>query len=257
MAQERSLVVVKFGSESLVDGTGIDQQRIDSHAERVARLHEEHDVVVVTSGAVAYAKRRLEQAGRDADGYHDRTLAMMGSAGITVAWEEAFEKAGKEAGQILATYREIHDPKEGQNLASSYAKVRADGVVPVMNYADVLSESHDEHDELAELERKQDNDRYAKDVALHLGATGLVLATGDKEGFMCDGVLQLEVRVADIPAMQRYVITGSKTGTGGMGSKLKMAGEAASAGMAAYICRAEADFVQVLAGRQACTQVVQ
>lgn len=254
----RELVVVKFGSESLVNGGGVDQERINNHAVRLAALHKSRDLVVVTSGAVAKAKRRTLAEGKDWQDYGRRNLAMMGSAGITVAWEEAFERVGIAAGQVLMTHLEMTDAREGPRFKGAIGRARQERIVPICNYKDFLSVSSDPYDELENIDVYTDNDRFSRDVAGILGAEALILATNGVAGYLdANGEVVRQFRTADLAAPKARDLGSSEAGTGGIVSKLENAIAARVSGMRSFICSANADFQGVLTGQEICTEVVE
>lgn len=257
MDQERKLAVIKFGSESLVSEQGIDNGRLQSHAARIANLYDTHDVLVVTSGAVAWGRHRLEQADAS-ESVSKRTLAMLGSAGIVTAWERAFFKTGLIAGQVLASHHEIRDDKvESSNFKRAYETARADKVIPILNHNDFLATPYSDDDELEKITKGKDNDEFSYEAARLLGADVLLLATSGVGGFEKVGVVQTSVKTNEIPFLRRHLYKSSKKGTGDMGSKLQVAARASQIGIQAFICSADANFSQVLSRQQTATEVIQ
>ncbi len=257
MNAERELIVVKFGSESLVNRQGIDQSRINSHAERLAHLYEEHDVLVVTSGAVAWAKKRLEKQDKSWQTQSRRTLAMMGSAGIACAWETAFAVLNINAGQVLASHYELRDDFERSNFRESYKAAQLDRVIPILNHNDFMAKAHTRDDELDKIEKQKDNDEFSFEVAKLLGAKAMILATNSVTGLEINGAVQHKVHSYHIEGLQQHLYVTSTDGTGGMSSKLDVAAEAVKAKIRAFICNADAEFTRILANEQIGTEVVQ
>ncbi|MFI5270776.1 MAG: hypothetical protein ACHQT9_01890 [Candidatus Saccharimonadales bacterium] len=256
---DRERVVVKFGSESLVNGDGIDYERIDSHAVRLAPVYVENDLLIVTSGAVLRAKRRLEQTGQGWQGKHRRTLAMLGSAGISVAWEDAFEKVGLTAGQVLASHHELDDAEQAMNFLSSFEEAIEDGVIPVLNHNDFMAKRHSKQDELDKIESQKDNDETAREVAGITHASTLILATSGVDGFTTrERTLLSTVRVSEVEDLiESEVDEGENVNsTGGIDSKLRQAKLHVELGGRAYICSADADFAQMLEGERIGTEII-
>jgi glutamate 5-kinase len=257
MQATRELIAVKFGTESIVNGTGIDIDRINDHAERLAPVHEENDLVIITSGAVAWAQRRLRAMGRDPEDYSRRTRAMLGTAGITVAWEQAFERVGIVAGQVLLTNLEMTDAKEGPRLLDAYGEARKQQVVPVCNYKDFLSLASDSHDELRKIDVYQDNDRFGRELAGILGASTLIMATDGVDGYLEGGEVVHQFHAGRLAELQGRTHEPSEEGMGGILSKLENSVLAVEAGMRAFICNADADFAGMLDGELIGTEVIQ
>ncbi len=249
---------MKFGSDSVSTTTGLDHERIAAHAERLAPLHEENDLLVVTSGAIARGKRRVLAMGKNLEDYDDQTLAHLGSAGINDAWERAFERVGDGllAGQVLLTHREMQDSEEGPYFRQAYDRARRVFAIPILNHNDFLVRPGDPDDEMKEVAHYADNDRLAKDVAIYLGAKTLILATG-VEGFKANGEIRETIAASEVEALKEHVFAASNDGTGGMDSKLDNAAEAAEAGIETFICSADANFAAIVAHQEICSRVVQ
>lgn len=260
MRPQKPLLFAKFGTESLLGAQQIDVERINGHAERLAPLKDKYDLALVSSGAVGWGEHRLRAQGKSPDGYDRRTLAMTGTAGITVAWEQAFDRLGIVAGQVLLTYKELTDPEEGANLQNAFEQSLRLGVVPVFNYKDFLSRPSDDHAELEKIDVYSDNDRFSLDVAVTLGASTLILATHGVEGLeRTDGEIIEKVRLSEVSEAKKYIQEAEPASRGsfGMESKINHAASAAKLGMRAIICNANADFSQVLSNQQIHTEVIQ
>lgn len=295
-SKEKELIVVKYGSNCVVNSHRVSTKRINGFVDRLAEINDRYDLAIVTSGAVAAGNRvgydtpfdrlskrviadsvneadmdesqrrmvirRYLQGGefrRQTNVLDDQVLAAMGSASISEAWRKSFARLGMFSGQVLVTHSEMQS-QEGQNLASTYAKLKQAGVIPVINQNDALARQGDKNNELEKIKRGEDNDWLALDVAKLLGAKALVLCTGDVEGVLVDGEVRSRIQVADIPSLEPHLSEAETDyGKGGMKSKLRAAGEWASyaAGNLAYICNADADYRRMLLNYPIGTQVVQ
>lgn len=263
MDNKRDLIVVKFGSDAISKkgskSTGISQRRVNEIARSLRRLHGKYDLAVITSGAVAQGRRRLEdEFSEPAMGYEKQTLAMFGNASISRAWEEAFQAVEIKAGGVLVTHKELRDTSEGPAFHKAMERVRKYHAVAIINHQDFLSDPEDIEDEIKELENYADNDRLAKDVAIALGAEGLVLATNGVEGFKdMTGKVRRIIRIDEITGLKDHIYEATENGTGGMGSKLDNLAEAVQQGLTGYICSSDADFIGVLSGIETSTRVIQ
>lgn len=247
----KELIVLKYGSDSVTNGRGMDQQRVDGYAEQAAELHARHGLIIVTSGAVAVGAWRWQQAGRDPEVADKQVLAAHGSAGANIAWEQALDKVGILAGQGLATHLEIDDPGEGGVLVKALRKMLKEDTVPVMNENDLLSDQ-----ELKKLTYGGDNDGLATHIAIRLAAKKLFFMT-NVEGLHSSTGLVHEINFARGEQKTALALAGESSGhgTGGMLSKVSSALDAAAMGIEAYIAQAGTPFPDIISG-QAGTHIV-
>lgn len=236
---QENITVAKFGSELLVSDKGVDHDRINLYASGLAETHGKDGLVVVTSGAVAAGRMRLEQQGTDASDWSEVTLAQLGSASITHAWEHAFDRAGMNAGGLLTTHHEIEDKTEGPSLLRAMRLAIERRVVSIVNENDALSNT-----ELMKLACGGDNDGLASHVSRAIGADTLKLFTKrggvvDDAGTLIEEVNQknyAEVRLMLDERVHGSTRTGSSgNGRGGMMSKLEAGWLAAQDGITTYI----------------------
>jgi glutamate 5-kinase len=256
--EERQRAVVKFGTECVVNEAGVDTKRIDSHAERLAVLHEEYDLTIVTSGAKGFGDRRLELAKKEAKTYDKRLRAFLGTAGISRCWEESFERQGIRAGQVLMTHDEMISAHEGPRFRNIMTAAFGAGFVPICNYKDFLSVKSDPHDEIEGIDVYTDNDRFSREIAEIIGADVLILATDPVDGFLDErGEVVRQFHVSRLDTMSAQDFEVREGSSGGIFSKLTEAAKAAKDGRRAFICGGDANFDLVISGEQTATEVVQ
>lgn len=256
MTQERKRVAVKFGTDCVVNSNGVNEARIYDHAERLAILHQQYDLVVITSGAVAVGERRLGDVNqRPGD---RRMSAFLGTAGISGCWERGFERQGIMAGQVLMTHYEMVDAREGVRFRRAMNRAFHHRFVPICNYKDFLSVASDPHDEIGKMDVYKDNDRFGREIAEVLGAEAIIFATHGRDGFEDEtGTVVTQFEAGRLANMRAEDYGTSNGGTGGIVGKLGEAAEALNSGMRAFVCNADAYFDQILSGRHVATEVVQ
>lgn len=242
---ENKIIVVKYGSSSVSNGSGMDREKLKKYAADLAKANKKYQIVIVSSGSVAVGKSIWQKPapGETADG---RTLAMIGSAKSFVAWQEELGEHGLIAGQLLVTHREVDDPSEGPSLHQALATNLQHGIVTVANENDALSTT-----ELAKLSYGGDNDGLAAHIAKRVRASALCLMTGT-DGLLSKGkpVRLVKANARSWAAAQGYVEEEfSPAGRGGMLSKVEAATVAAESGINAYIASADTDIEEVLAGK--------
>ncbi len=226
--------VVKIGSALLTaSGRGLDRERIGRWAEELAGLRSQgHEVVLVSSGAVAEGVLRLGLARRPDRIHQLQAAAAVGQMGLIQAWEAAFARHGLHTALVLLTHEDLADRERYLNARSTLRTLLGHGVVPVINENDTVAT-----DEI----RFGDNDTLGALVANLLEADVLLLLTdqpGLKERDPREDASAPVVRcaLAADPELDRMAGTGSgHLGRGGMVTKLRAARLAARSGAATLI----------------------
>ncbi|MDQ5913557.1 MAG: glutamate 5-kinase [Patescibacteria group bacterium] len=210
----KNLVIIKYGSSC------ISRKNIRSFAKQVAKLKSEgKEVLVVSSGSVRLGKE-IGVSSINAKGSLG-LWASLGSARIVELWRLALERHGIVVAQILVTHSDLD---ESSYLKLSLEELLAEGVVPVVNENDVLSDT-----ELVKLKTGGDNDGLAAHIALRLEAETLILVSSGVNGYVSGGSVQAKVDLSSVSQEDHF----SKTehGTGGIESKLVAANSALSGGV--------------------------
>src|SRR6185295_10782837 len=99
-------IVVKVGSSLLVDREGgrLHDAWLASLVEDIAKLHaESRDVLVVSSGAIAFGRAVLKLPGGPLKLEDSQAAAAVGQIALARTWAEALGRHGIAAGQILLT----------------------------------------------------------------------------------------------------------------------------------------------------------
>ncbi|MGL4513445.1 MAG: glutamate 5-kinase [Lacipirellulaceae bacterium] len=170
-------VVVKVGTRVLTGkGGGLDLARVDSLAEQLAEIGagSKRRVVLVSSGAVGAGIGRLGLTKRPTDLASLQAVAALGQSRLIEAYNQALEKRGCRAAQVLLTSDDFHDRRRYLNVRNTLEALFEYGAIPIVNENDTVRT-----DELAR--NVGDNDRLAAMVTNLLRAPLLILLT-DVEG---------------------------------------------------------------------------
>jgi glutamate 5-kinase len=251
------IVVVKVGSSSLTDAAGIvDATTIGRLADDAARaVAEGHEVVVVSSGAIAAGLPALGLRARPAVIGVLQAVAAVGQPLLMAEWREAFARQGLVAGQVLVTPYDFLHRSQYLHARETLRRLLDLGVVPIVNENDTLAD-----DEI----RFGDNDRIAALVA-HLVSADLLLLLTDQAGLYTadprqDPDARLIEVVPDLEAQLDHIVAGAGTerGSGGMSSKLAAARIAAWSGVRAVIAAADRPgaLIAAIAGEPVGTTVL-
>lgn len=220
LARARRLVV-KVGSSSLTTPDGqLDTDCLNALVDEVAaRRMRGHQVVIVTSGAIAAGLGPLALTRRPADLATSQALASVGQGLLVAQYSRAFARHGLTVGQILLTAEDLIRPQHYRNARRALSRLLELGVVPIVNENDAVAT-----DEI----RFGDNDRLAALVANLVAAEVLVLLT-DVDGLYTtrptEPGARLVPRIQDLDQLADYDISGrgSTVGTGGMTTKIDAA----------------------------------
>ena len=235
-------LVVKIGTSSVTDDRGaIRQEAIATLCDQVAQLRRGgHDVLVVTSGAVAGGVAALGMAERPADTLTLQALAAVGQSQLMNAYNSHLARHGLVGAQVLLVPNDFIDRTQYLHARQTMTRLIELGCVPIINENDAIAS-----DEI----RFGDNDRIAALVAHSMGADVLVLLT-DIAGLYTadpsqDATAQfVEEVAADDPLLSvRAGESGTNRGSGGMASKLAAARIASWSGVRAVIADARRDNV--------------
>ena len=221
--------VVKIGSALLTaEGRGLDRESLGRWVDQLAdAVAEGHEVVVVSSGAVAEGMSRMGWRCRPKTLHQLQAAAAIGQMGLIQAWESCFARRGLHTAQVLLTHEDLTDRRRYLNARSTLRTLIDLRTVPIVNENDTVA-----NEEL----RFGDNDTLAALVANLLEADLLVLLT-DQPGlfendprYKPEARLISEARVDD--SMLDAVAGGSVSGLGlgGMVTKLRAARLAARSG---------------------------
>ena len=242
--REGARIVLKVGSSSLTrpDG-GLNLNRIDILARLIAGLKRRgHEVVLVSSGAVAAGLPALGLEERPGELRLLQATASVGQGRLVSRWETAMSAYGVVTAQVLLTAQDVAVRRHYRTVRSTFAALLSMGAVPVVN----------ENDAVATTEfNLGDNDHLAALVAHLVTADVLVLFT-DVDGLWTDrpgnpGARPVRL-VGGSADLERVNVSGrgSALGTGGMRTKAQAAAIAGASGTATII--ASADDAQRLLG---------
>jgi glutamate 5-kinase len=237
--------VLKVGSSLLAgfadqSGGGLDPRYAAGLARFIADARaQQREVVLVSSGAVAAGRSRIEAGGNGI--VLRQALASLGQASLIAFWQGL---SPVPVAQVLLTHDDLRNRRRYLNARASLRELLRLGALPVINENDTVAV-----DEL----KLGDNDNLAAAVASLVDADLLLIAT-DIGGFYSghpqrDPNARPISRVAAVTPELLLAASGGAgaLGTGGMRTKLEAAAKAATAGVAtALFCGRDAQVVAAL-----------
>ena len=162
-------VVVKIGSALIVDAESASPRAewLASIAQDIAGLAARGvEVIVVSSGAIALARRRLKLTGAKLRLEEKQAAGGVGQIRLAQAWSEALSAHSLTAAQLLITLEDTEDRRRYLNARATLTTLLGLRCIPVIN----------ENDSVATTEiRFGDNDRLAARVAEMMQADILLL----------------------------------------------------------------------------------
>jgi len=234
--QDARRVVIKIGSRVLVQKTGRpDKARMRTLSREVARVQKDgHDVVLVTSGAVASGMEALGMTSRPSSLPDLQMAAAVGQARLMSHYDAFFAHAGCLVGQVLLTHSDFRHKMRLTNARRTLENLMRHGVIPVINENDVVTD-----EEIRADLAFGDNDFLASLVVKLIRADLLILLT-TVDGLRAPGANGRTQRVRYVESItkQTFSLIAGKTGglsKGGMATKLKAAQTVSKAGCAAVI----------------------
>lgn len=231
-------IIVKVGSALLVDNeTGqVRRAWLEALIDDIAALRARgHEILVVSSGAVAVGKRRLAANGGTAwMGYNQSLLvyrqaaAAVGQVELAEVWRAGLARYDITMAQVLLTLDDTESRERYQNARATIRGLLEFRAVPVINENDTVG---------TEELRVGDNDRLAAKVGHMTGADLLVLLTNVDGLYTADPgrdpsaelLERVDGLTPEIHAMAGGSSRGS-VGSGGMVTKLEAARIAMAAG---------------------------
>lgn len=218
---ERKRVVVKVGTSTLTHRTGrLNIRRVENLVKTLADLQNAgHEVVLVSSGAIALGMGKLGMTKRPSDTPGKQACAAVGQCELMYMYDKFFAEYSIVVAQVLLTKYVLLEDRR-QHVVNSMERLLSQGVIPIVNENDTVA-----IDEL-ELEVGE-NDSLAANVATIANADLLVIMSDidglyDKDPHVHENA-NLIPEVGEITDDIRSLAggAGSALGTGGMATKIK------------------------------------
>ena len=229
-------IVVKVGSNVLTreDGT-LDVTRVSSLVDQLAYLKGKgHEVILVTSGAVACGRSIMGKDGSNLDSVEQRQVfSAVGQVRLMDLYSTLFHNYGIQVGQVLTMKENFKPGKEYENQKGCMEAMLRSGVLPIVNENDTVC--------ITEL-MFTDNDELSGLIASMIGAGTLIILSNVEGLYDTEG--KVIRQVTDGEDISRFIQSGKSTsGRGGMQSKAGTAMAAAGAGIRTIIACGKKDWI--------------
>ncbi|XP_005089398.1 delta-1-pyrroline-5-carboxylate synthase isoform X2 [Aplysia californica] len=269
-------IVIKLGSAVITreDECGLALGRLGSIVEQVAELQNQgREMVIVTSGAVAFGKQKLRQEvvlsmsmrqnlssienGSRPPSLEPRACAAAGQSGLMSLYDAMFLQYGVKTAQILLTKPDFQDESSRENLRETLSELLKLNIIPIVNANDAVAPPPEPDMDLAGVISVKDNDSLAARLASEMKAELLVIMS-DVNGLYTapPGMPDSRLLHTYSPERDQVIIAGkSRVGTGGMDSKVKAATYALARNCSVVICNGceENAIVNIIKGKKVGT----
>ena len=242
MEQNKQRIVVKVGTSTLTHDSGAVDLRSMEHLVRVLSdlSGAGHEVILVTSGAIAVGTARLGLPERPKELRMKQAAAAVGQCRMMHIYDKLFSEYNRTMAQILLTGDDVEDPQRAEHLRSTFSALLEMGVIPVVNENDSSAEIETGHHKVL-----GDNDTLSAIVAELCRADLLVLLSDIDGLYNADpkrypgARLLHQVKALTPEILEMAGGAGSWRGTGGMATKLSAARIAMAAGCDMVITNGE------------------
>jgi glutamate 5-kinase len=227
-------IVVKVGSSLVTNnGEGLDHAAIAMWAEQMAALlGDGHEVLMVSSGAIAEGMQRLGWVKRPQEIHQLQAAAAVGQMGLVQVYESCFARFNLRSAQVLLTNADLANAERNANAKATLDTLLKLGVIPIINENDTVVT-----DEI----KFGDNDSLAALVTNLIHADLLVILTDQGGLFTADPrkdatATLLSDAVAGDPILEKMAGgAASELSKGGMLTKVLAAKVAAQTGATTVI----------------------
>ncbi len=235
MEQRKQRIVVKVGTSTLTHDSGaLDLRSMEQLVRVLSDLSGAgHEVILVTSGAIAVGTARLGLPERPKELRMKQAAAAVGQCRMMHLYDKLFSEYNRSMAQILLTGDDVEDPERAAHLRSTFSALLEMKVIPVVNENDSVSSAEIETGHHKVL---GDNDTLSAIVA-ELCQADLLILLSDIDGLYSadpkshpDAALLHQVRELTPEILEMAGGAGSWRGTGGMSTKLSAARIAMAAG---------------------------
>ena len=226
-------ITIKIGSNVLTRQDGsLDVTRMSALVDQIANLRNQgHEVILVSSGAVASGRSELKHIQHDLDSVDQRQLfSAVGQAKLINRYFELFKEYVIAVGQVLTTKENFSDTEHRRNQENCMKVMLENDVLPIVNENDTVS--------VTEL-MFTDNDELSGLIARMTQSQMLIILSnidGIYTGDPSNPASQLIRTIEPGKRLDEFIQEKkSSAGRGGMQSKSNVAIQTASAGISVII----------------------
>ncbi len=250
-------VVVKVGSSTLASvEKGLHDEIFSSLAQEISELKRQgYEFVLVSSGAIAAGMEKLGYKTRPQSITHKQATAAVGQSRLMNIYENHFSRYRQMVAQVLLTHDDLSHRRRFLNARNTLLSLLELGIIPIINENDTV---------VVDEIKFGDNDHLSALITNLIEADLLIILT-DMEG-ICDGDPRVHPDARCIPLIEDIDMnlegiigeTLSRTGVGGMASKIQAAKKTSRFGIPTVVaCGTRKEVLhQVLKGKEVGTLIL-
>ena len=230
--QKKKRILLKVGSNTLTKETdNISRGKIEDIANQIAKLKDECEFIIVSSGAIAVAKQFVKLESKQEDVFVKQALASIGQPHLIRIYQEIFREYGLLTSQCLLSYSDFEKEESKTNIVNTINVLVSNNYIPIIN----------ENDTVATDEIKfGDNDKLGALTASLLDVDLFIIATNTNgiytKASMENGSPKTINEVEDFEALKNEIVNSkSSHGSGGMESKIEAASVAKNSNIETWI----------------------
>ncbi len=211
-------IVIKIGTSTICRPNGtVNLRKIEKLARVLTDLKNSgHDVVLVSSGAIAVGTNKLGLSKRPASISGKQAAAAVGQCELMHIYDRYFMEYGSTTAQLLLTKETMESDKTKQNIIATFQELFQTHAIPIIN----------ENDSIATEEIVYgDNDTLSAVVSVLVDADLLIILSDIDGLYDCDPTNNPDARRIPVVHSLQHVQDAAKgshteNGTGGMITKL-------------------------------------
>lgn len=231
---KKQRLVIKIGSSSLTKEDGsLSFEKLIDHVQAISELvHQGHEVIFISSGAVAAGFKEIGYPVRPNTLEGRQASAAVGQGMLMQAYAEAFRFHSIKTGQMLLTRQNFSAHEDYKNVHAVLEELLKRQVLPIINENDSVS---------VKGLMFGDNDMLSALVSGMVHADLLIMLTDINGLYATNPVLDPLAKKYDLLSdiddelLSTVPASTSKFGTGGMHSKLQAAKTALSLGVRVFV----------------------
>lgn len=133
-------ILIKIGSAVLTGADGLDLKIVNSLVTEMSELvNHGYSVVLVSSGAIASGKHRLNITGKLKSIPEKQAAAAVGQGRLMRVYSKSFEKNGLHVAQILLTLSDLTNRQRFLNIRNTLSTLTDWKVIPIINENDTVA----------------------------------------------------------------------------------------------------------------------
>jgi len=253
--KNKQTVVIKIGTTSLIKDGKLMEPIVVSLAQKIKKLQDSHNFVIVTSGAVSLGAHKLGYKSRPTSMKKLQVASSVGQIKLINEYQRIFTEYNLKIAQVLITKNLIDDREQFINTTQALNELLTQNIIPVINENDIVA---------TEELKFGDNDRLSAIVSIIVNASKLLIITNKKGLYDFNPDKNSNAKVIDFIEYDSSQLTdlisisGHGEGQGGFSTKIMAAQMAGFSGIPTQIISwSEDNLSKAISGEQVGTLILE